>query len=81
MKPYLLCLNLNGMADPATVNGNKNKILPLGSGKYEREMMQVAVAQGYDGPIGILDHRNDTDSREALQQNLDGLETIVNDWK
>ena len=81
MKPYLLCLNLNGMADPSTVDGNVNKILPIGNGKYEREMMQVVVQQGYDGPVGILDHRNDTDAQKSLQENLDGLDRIVETWQ
>lgn len=77
MKPYLFCLNINGMADPVTVEGNRNKILPLGDGIHEREMLQEVIQQGYEGPIGILDHRNDTDSKEALSANLQGLDQIV----
>lgn len=77
MKPYLLCLNLNGMAEPESVNGHENKILPLGDGVHERRMLQEVTRQGYDGPIGILDHRNDTDAMEALSANLRGLDQIV----
>jgi sugar phosphate isomerase/epimerase len=77
MAPYLLCLNLNGMADPASVNGNVNKILPIGDGKHEAAMIQEVVRQGYTGPIGILDHRSDMDSEESLRQNLDGLAKLV----
>ena len=77
MKPFLLCLNLNGMADPKKVDGLRNKILPLGKGDHELEMMQEVVRQGYQGPIGILDHRSDVDSKEALQQNLNGLDQLV----
>ncbi len=65
MLPYLICLNLNGMAEPASVDGNKNKILPIGTGKHEREMIREIVKQGYTGPIGILDHRNELDSEEV----------------
>lgn len=81
MMPYLLCLNLNGMADPQSVQGLTNKILPIGSGKHEREMMELVVSHGYHGPIGILDHRSDLDARQALDENLQGLERMVSDWK
>ena len=80
MMPYLLCLNLNGMADPATVHGMTNKILPLGRGKHERAMMEFVVSQGYEGPVGILDHRGDTDAKQSLQENLDGLDGILSEW-
>lgn len=81
MEPYLFCLNINGMADPVTVEGNRNKILTLGEGVHEREMIQEIIRQGYEGPIGILDHRNDTDSKETLTANLQGLEQIATGLK
>ena len=77
MLPFLICLNLNGMADAASVDGIKNKILPIGTGKHEREMIREIVAQGYSGPIGILDHRNELDAEQSLRQNLEGLEKLV----
>lgn len=77
MKPYLHCLNLNGMADPATVKGNVNKILPIGQGIHETAMIRQIIDQGYDGPIGILDHRNELDAEQSLKQNLDGLAQLV----
>lgn len=77
MLPYLICLNLNGMADPATVEGNKNKILPIGSGEHELEMIREIVRQGYGGRIGILDHRHELDAEQALQQNLEGLANLA----
>ena len=77
IKPYLLCLNLNGMADPATVDGNQNKILPIGQGVHERDMVKEIIRQSYQGPVGILDHRSDTDSKLALTQNLKGLDELV----
>ncbi|RMF45454.1 MAG: hypothetical protein D6753_00045 [Planctomycetota bacterium] len=72
MLPYLLCINLNGMNDNAMP-----KILPLGEGKHEVEMIRAIVQSSYAGPIGILDHRPDTDARIALEANLAGLEQIV----
>jgi len=72
MKPYLLCLNLNGMND-----GAKPKILQLGRGQHEAAMIATIRKSGYSGPIGILDHRNDTDAEIALKENLEGLKKIL----
>ena len=71
MEPFLICLNLNGM----NANGQP-KILGLGKGAHELEMIRVVVDSDYDGPIGILDHRNELDTRKSLQENLDGLKWI-----
>lgn len=72
MKPFLLCLNLNGMNDDA-----KPKILPLGSGKHESRMLRIVQESGYQGPIGILDHRNELDAEKSLRENLEGLRNLV----
>ena len=71
MKPYLLCLNLNGMNGEA-----QPKILGIGKGQYELEMIRVVTDSDYDGPIGILDHRNELDARKSLQENLSGLDWV-----
>ncbi|WP_146594052.1 DUF6797 domain-containing protein [Novipirellula galeiformis] len=71
MKPFLLCVNLNGM-NPM----EQPKILGIGKGEHELEMIRVVVESGYDGPIGILDHREAIDARESLKENRDGLEWI-----
>ncbi len=71
MKPFLHCLNLNGM------NPNEQpKILGIGKGAHEREMIRTVVSSGYDGPIGILDHREQLDAFESLKENRDGLEQV-----
>jgi len=72
MKPYLHCLNLNGMK-----RGAENKILPLGEGEHELAMLRVVSESKYDGPVGILDHREEIDTRLALKANLDGLLEIT----
>jgi len=77
MSPHLLCLNLNGMADPASVKGNVNKILPIGKGQHESELIHEILKQGYSGPIGILDHRSEIDAEQSLRENLEGLELLV----
>ena len=76
MRPYLLCLNLNGMADAENVGGVNTKILPLGAGQHEASMMRLVRESGYRGPIGILNHTNQ-DAEGRLQDNLDGLKWLL----
>ena len=80
MAPYLLCVNLNGMVNWEEVVEKNKKIIPIGSGSYEREMMGRVIKSGYRGPIGILDHRSELDARESLQQNLSGLNDLIERW-
>lgn len=79
MMPFLMCVNLNGMADPSEtdVSKNENKVMPIGSGKHEKEMIASLVAQGYTGPIGIIGHIATRDVEEVLRENLEGLEKIL----
>ena len=72
MKPYLLCLNINGMND-----GARPKIVPVGQGQHDQAMLRVISASGYRGPIGILDHRVEMDAEESLRENMDGLRKMV----
>lgn len=79
VQPFLFCLNLNGMADPKTVNRGThlNQILPIGKGLHEAAMIREVIKAGYDGPIGVIGHRADVDARESLSANLDGLEALM----
>lgn len=70
MQPYLLAININGMK-------MGTKILPVGEGDRELEMLRTIVASGYRGPIGILGHREDVDAELALSLNLKGLEKLL----
>jgi sugar phosphate isomerase/epimerase len=72
MLPYLLIVNINGMND-----GANPKIMPVGDGQHERKMLATLIESGYDGPIGILDHREELDAEESLRLNLDGLKKVV----
>lgn len=72
MQPYLLCLNLNGMN-----NGAEPKILPIGSGQHELDLIRIIRAAKYAGPIGILDHRPELDAEESLRLNLKGLSQVL----
>lgn len=75
MKPYLICLNLNGMNSHA-----KPKILDLSHGEHDREMFKAILESGYDGPVGILDHRNELDTEIALRANMQGLDWLIRDY-
>ncbi len=72
MKPYLLCLNLNGMNDNA-----QPKILPIGQGRHEQAMMETIRRSGYHGPVGILDHRGGVDAEQSLRENLEGIKKVL----
>lgn len=74
LKPLLYAVNLNGM-DPAG-DAHGRKILALGRGKRDLELLRQIAASGYDGPIGVLGHTQD-DAEARLQDNLDGLEWLV----
>ena len=71
MLPYLVAINLDGM------DLSKGQILPIGSGKSEKEMIQLIRESGYKGRIGVLGHRDDEDVEVVLRGNLEGLRGIV----
>jgi len=70
MLPYLSTINLNGM------QAGGPKILTLGSGDRELEMMKRILDSGYSGSIGVLGHTEGEDIRKVLERNLLGLETL-----
>ena len=74
MKPWLLAVNLNGMVRDGETTGRK--ILTLGAGDEELRMLEVLRASGWRGPVGIIDHRPETDSEVTLRENLSGLEKL-----
>ena len=78
MKPYLHCLNLNGMSGK---DQKFQKILPLGRGQNEKAMMQTIQDSGYQGPLGILGHVASRDVEVVLSENLGGLRKIVTELK
>ncbi|GAB5401962.1 MAG: TIM barrel protein [Aureliella sp.] len=71
MKPYLLCLNLNG----TTVGGPK--IQTFGDGELDAQILGWIREAKYTGPVGILDHRNELDARDSLLSNLQGLRKLL----
>ena len=76
MKPFLHCLNLNGMN-----TGAKPKILSLGKGEHEERMLKILIESGYEGPVGILDHQSHLDAEESLRANLAGLKKFLPEYR
>ncbi len=72
--PYLMAVNINGMDPDGDRQGRK--ILPLGQGERDLELLRTIRDSGYHGPIGILGHTMD-DAEARLQDNLDGLDWLV----
>lgn len=71
MLPHLWAVNLNGM------NVGGPKILSLGSGESEAEMLAELRSNGFKGPFGILGHVEDADVEHILKQNLEGLKEVL----
>jgi hypothetical protein len=70
MLPYLSCININGMKPEGP------KIITLGEGTHELEMLRLIQASDYGGLIGILGHTEGEDIRLVLERNLKGLQTL-----
>ena len=76
MCPYLLCVNLNG-TKRAAGDDPSLKIVTLGDGDMDQQILQWLADAQYTGPIGILDHREQLDARDSLLQNIEGLEQLL----
>jgi sugar phosphate isomerase/epimerase len=74
LQPHLLALNLNGMV----WNGDRvgRKIIPLGTGDEELDLLRVVAASGWKGDVGIIGH-TDEDAEVKLRKELDGLERLA----
>ena len=76
IKPYLLAINLNGME----TNGDQvgKKILPIGQGSRDREVLRLIGQMKFEGPVGILNH-TDLDAMVRLRENLEGLHQLTSE--
>ncbi len=70
MKPYLSSVNLNGMRKEGP------KILPIGEGNYEKDMIELLIDEGFTGPWGVLGHVEDEDVKKVLEGNMTGFESF-----
>lgn len=75
MQPYLFAVNLNGMEPGGDTRGRK--ILHLSEGTHELAMMRTIAESGWSGPVGLIDHREETDSAITLRNNLRGFDWLV----
>jgi hypothetical protein len=56
------------------------KILPIGQGSRDKEVLKLIGQMNFDGPVGILNH-TDLDARTRLKENLDGLGQLTKELK
>ena len=74
LMPHLLVININGMQTDGERLGKK--ILPIGDGDRDLEVLKTISESGFKGPIGILNHTDD-DAKKRLELNMIGLEGLV----
>ncbi|MBE9464278.1 xylose isomerase [Dyadobacter sp. UP-52] len=70
--PYLLAVNLSGLK-----KGNPVKVVPIGQGDAEKEMIRLVKNSKYSGPIGIINEETAPDAEVGLTMNIDGLKKIL----
>jgi sugar phosphate isomerase/epimerase len=70
MVPYLVAVNLNGMKTGGP------QIYPLGQGEHEAKMIKILTDAGYEGPYGILGHKEEADVKMILEENLSGYRRL-----
>jgi hypothetical protein len=73
MKPYLMAFNLNGMVMDGDTTGKK--ILPMGQGDLDLELLRIVQNSGWEGPVGIINHTQE-DAEVRLLENLNGLKSL-----
>jgi hypothetical protein len=71
LQPHLAAVNLNGMHTEGP------PIARIGQGDREKEMIAVIHQSGWRGPTGIIAHDRKQDAAITLQENLDGLCSIL----
>ena len=74
MHPHLLALNINGMTPKGDRTGKK--IIALGKGDLDVQLLSTIHDSGYHRRIGILGHTQD-DAELRLRDNLDGLDWLL----
>jgi sugar phosphate isomerase/epimerase len=71
MKPYLMCLTINGMKKGGP------EVLPVGQGGDDLPLLKAIKDSGYSGPIAILNHREEMDAEQGLRQNIEGVKKLL----
>lgn len=69
---HLMAVNLSGLK-----KGNPVKVVPIGQGDAEQEMIRIVRASNYRGPIGIINEDTAPDAEVGLTLNMDGLKKVL----
>jgi len=70
--PHLIALNISGLK-----KGPPGRVVPVGQGDSEENMIRVIAESGYHGTIGIINEDTDPDAEVGLRMNMDGLKKIL----
>ncbi|MCL4639632.1 MULTISPECIES: sugar phosphate isomerase/epimerase family protein [Olivibacter] len=74
--PYLMAINVVGLKQEDDL-----KLVPVGWGNRELELLKLIASSPYRGPIGIINDGLEQDPEVALKKNLEGLERIKTQLK
>ena len=69
--PHLYAVNINGM------KAGGPKILTVGQGDREVELLKIIRNSKYRGPIGIVNHIETQDAEIGLRSNMEGLKSVL----
>ncbi len=72
IKPHLMAINIAGIR-----SDDKENAVGVGQGDREQHMIRIILESGYDGPIGIINHDENRDAKEALLSEIDGLQQVL----
>jgi len=70
--PHLMAVNLMGLK-----KGNPVKVVPIGEGDAESDMIRIVKASYYQGPVGIINEDTAPDAEAGLTMNVEGLKKIL----
>jgi hypothetical protein len=71
IEPHLIALNLAGL------DKKQRKIVAIGEGDSELEMIRIIYKSRYQGPIGIINENTDPDAEAGLEKNMKGLQKML----
>jgi hypothetical protein len=69
--PHLIALNLAGL------DKSNRKVVAIGAGDSELDMIKIVYQSEYRGPIGIINENTDPDAEAGLRKNMEGLQKIL----
>ena len=70
--PHLYALNIAGL-----VKGTPAKVVPVGQGDAELDMLRIVWKSSYRGPIGLINEGTAPDAKDGLMINMNGLKKLL----